>query len=44
MCLEEIAMELGYLTPRQVTERAEKLGKTDYASYLRRRASEFGLA
>ena len=44
MCLEEIAMELGYLTPQQVTERADRLGKTEYATYLRRRASEFGLA
>lgn len=44
MCLEEIALELGYLTPQQVTERADKLGKTDYATYLRRRASEIGLA
>ena len=44
MCLEEIAMELGYLTPAQVTERAERLGTTDYADYLRRRAQEVGLA
>ena len=44
MCLEEIAMELGYLTPRQVTERADRLGQTEYATYLRRRASEIGLA
>jgi glucose-1-phosphate thymidylyltransferase len=44
MCLEEIALELGYLTPSQVNERADKLGNTDYAAYLRRRASEIGLA
>ena len=44
MCLEEIALELGYLTPRQVHERANQLGNTDYAAYLRRRASEIGLA
>ena len=44
MCLEEIAMELGYLTPQQVTERADRLGKTEYATYLRRRAGEIGLA
>jgi glucose-1-phosphate thymidylyltransferase len=44
MCLEEIAMDLGYLTPAQVTERAERLGKTEYADYLRRRASEIGHA
>ena len=40
MCLEEIALELGYLTPAQVVERADALGKTDYATYLRRRAAE----
>ena len=44
MCLEEIALELGYLTPALVTERADRLGNTDYAAYLRRRASEIGLA
>lgn len=44
MCLEEIALELGYLTPEQVRRRADKLGKTEYADYLRRRASEIGLA
>jgi len=44
MCLEEIALELGYLTPQQVTDRADRLGKTEYATYLRRRASEIGLA
>ena len=40
MCLEEIALELGYLTPNQVRARADQLGDTDYAAYLRRRASE----
>jgi glucose-1-phosphate thymidylyltransferase len=40
MCLEEIGLELGYLTPDQVRERAEMLGKTGYADYLRRRARE----
>ncbi|HVL29771.1 MAG TPA: glucose-1-phosphate thymidylyltransferase RfbA [Sphingomicrobium sp.] len=44
MCLEEIALELGYLTPDEVNQAAERLGKTDYADYLRRRASEIGLA
>ena len=44
MCLEEIALELGYLTAEQVRERADALGKTDYAAYLRRRANEIGLA
>ena len=40
MCLEEIALELGYLTPAQVVARAKALGSTDYATYLRRRAAE----
>jgi len=40
MCLEEIALELGYLTPDQVRARAGQLGKTDYAQYLIRRANE----
>ena len=41
MCLEEIGLELGYLTPEQVLARADELGANDYAVYLRRRASEF---
>jgi glucose-1-phosphate thymidylyltransferase len=40
MCLEEIALELGYVTPEQVLARADALGKTDYAVYLRRRVGE----
>jgi glucose-1-phosphate thymidylyltransferase len=40
MCPEEIAFELGYLTRDQLLARADQLGKTDYASYLRRRARE----
>jgi glucose-1-phosphate thymidylyltransferase len=40
MCLEEIGLELGYLSSDQVLERADALGKTDYARYLRRRAVE----
>jgi len=40
MCLEEIALELGYLTPEQVRARAAELGDTDYAHYLVRRADE----
>jgi len=40
MCPEEIAFELGYLTASQVLERADCLGKTDYAAYLRRRIAE----
>lgn len=40
MCLEEIGLELGYLTADQVRARADQLGDTGYASYLRRRANE----
>lgn len=40
MCLEEIALELGYLNPDQVRARAAELGQTDYARYLVRRANE----
>jgi glucose-1-phosphate thymidylyltransferase len=40
MCLEEIALDQGYLTAEQVLERAAMLGNTDYAAYLRRRVSE----
>lgn len=40
MCLEEIGLELGYLTPAEVAARAASLGNTEYATYLRRRAAE----
>jgi glucose-1-phosphate thymidylyltransferase len=40
MCLEEIALEQGFVTPDQVLRQADALGKTDYASYLRRRVRE----
>ncbi|MEO8548145.1 MAG: sugar phosphate nucleotidyltransferase, partial [Sphingomicrobium sp.] len=40
MCLEEIGLELGYLTPDEVRGRADQLGDTGYANYLRRRANE----
>jgi glucose-1-phosphate thymidylyltransferase len=43
MCLEEIALELGYLDATEVRERADRLGDTDYARYLRRRAAEHDL-
>jgi glucose-1-phosphate thymidylyltransferase len=43
-CLEEIAMELGYLSPADLRRRADVLGSTDYADYLRRRADEHGRA
>ena len=40
MCLEEIALELGFLTPDALRQRADQLGDTGYAQYLRRRANE----
>ena len=40
MCLEEIGLDLGYLSADQVRARADALGATDYAAYLRRRANE----
>lgn len=40
MCLEEIGLELGYLSPEQVERRAGELGQTEYAAYLIRRARE----
>lgn len=40
MCPEEIAYELGYLSADEVLGRAEQLGKTEYAAYLRRRIKE----
>ena len=44
MCLEEIGLELGYLTAEQVLAQADRLGATSYAAYLRRRAREIGNA
>jgi glucose-1-phosphate thymidylyltransferase len=40
MCLEEIGLELGYLTGEQVLRRAAFLGNTQYAAYLRRRVMD----
>jgi glucose-1-phosphate thymidylyltransferase len=40
MCLEEIGLELGYLTTAEVIDRAERLGDTEYALYLIRRVAE----
>jgi glucose-1-phosphate thymidylyltransferase len=40
MCLEEIGLELGYLTTAEVIDRAERLGDTEYAHYLIRRVAE----
>jgi len=44
MCPEEIAFELGYLSAEAVLERADKLGRTAYADYLRRRIGELARA
>jgi glucose-1-phosphate thymidylyltransferase len=38
-CPEEIAFELGYIDADAMNARADALGKTEYASYLRRRAA-----
>jgi glucose-1-phosphate thymidylyltransferase len=40
MCLEEIGLDLGYLTSDAVAARASLLGQTDYADYLRRLVAE----
>lgn len=39
-CPEEIGFEMGWLDAEQVLERAGCLGKTEYASYLKRRVLE----
>ncbi|HEV7253770.1 MAG TPA: glucose-1-phosphate thymidylyltransferase RfbA [Mesorhizobium sp.] len=44
MAPEEIAFEAGYLTADEVLNRAEKLGKTEYARYLKRRILELSNA
>jgi len=38
-CPEEIALDLGYVSPAAIIERAESMGKTGYADYLRRCAA-----
>ncbi len=44
MCLEEIGLEQGWLTSAEVEARADRLGKTEYAGYLRRRARDLAHA
>jgi glucose-1-phosphate thymidylyltransferase len=39
-CIEEIAYEQGWIDAAQLTELAERLGKSSYGQYLRRVASE----
>jgi len=41
-CPEEIGQEKGWISGDAVLERAGKLGKTEYAAYLRRRVNELG--
>ncbi|HEX6376788.1 MAG TPA: glucose-1-phosphate thymidylyltransferase RfbA [Allosphingosinicella sp.] len=40
MSPEEIAFDYGYLTADQLRQAADRLGKSDYARFLRRRADE----
>jgi glucose-1-phosphate thymidylyltransferase len=42
-CPEEIALERDWLTGDEVLARADLLGKTDYARYLRRRVQELAV-
>ena len=42
-CPEEIGFEMGWLQPEKVLERAAKLGKTEYAEYLKRRVAQGSL-
>jgi len=39
-CPEEIGVEMGWLDPQRVHERADRLGSNEYARYLRRRITE----
>jgi glucose-1-phosphate thymidylyltransferase len=39
-CLEEIALEQGFLSGSQVLAAANRMGKSPYADYLRRRVQE----
>ncbi len=41
-CPEEIGLEKGWISGDAVLERADRLGKTEYAAYLRRRVAELG--
>jgi glucose-1-phosphate thymidylyltransferase len=41
-CPEEIALERGYVTAEEVLARADFLGRTDYAIYLRKCVESFG--
>ncbi len=41
-CPEEIGLEKGWINGDTVLKRADKLGQTEYAAYLRRRVEEIG--
>ncbi len=41
MCLEEIALEMKFVSPAAMSITAELLGNNDYARYVRRRVEEF---
>ena len=41
-CPEEIGVEMGWLPVDRMLQRAEQMGRSDYANYLRRRARELG--
>ena len=41
-CPEEIAFNCGYINEEAMLKRAASLGKTEYASYLRRIVAEHG--
>ncbi len=43
-CPEEIGLDKGWLSSEAVLQRVAKLGKTEYAAYLRRRVDELGKA
>lgn len=40
-CPEEVGLESGWLTPADLLARADRLGKNEYANYLRRRVAEW---
>lgn len=43
-CPEEIGVEMGWLPVDRMLQRAEQMGRSEYANYLRRRARELGTA
>lgn len=43
-CPEEISVEMGWLPVDRMLQRAEKMGRSEYANYLHRRARELGTA